>query len=336
MFTFLDNHQQETIRMHQQVSDVHPNLTLQDLYQDEATWEKALITAVQNVEGELFYPQFRLNWFKVNRDNSCSKPMAICGKTDDSYDRANCELRGNQCVPRPIQGDNHFYYLSAHGNLQPEPIKLKQDSKTIFVTIVADGIEQDISTDKILTNTTEEDWQRLLVDNDVLHMDKLILEGNDTEMHQANVAVYRPGDSMADIALSFWGEVAGSHKSKTDYFYTGFFSFAKLQKKTMLTSKDSPVLRDKYIAIWYLQTSAKKYSSEFMPLRKVFNHFILHPKMLSKQFRTGYSSRYDLVNSCDLAKKSCMAPPHTNDTCKSHGLCACYMLHTAGLHKQPF
>ena len=91
-----------------------------------------------------------------------------------------------------------------------------------------------------------------------------------------------------------------------------------------------------YIAIWYLQTSAKKYSSEFMPLRYVFNHFILHPKMLSKQFRTRYSSRYDLVKSCDLAKKSCMAPPHTNDTCKSHGLCACCMLHTAGLHKQPF
>ena len=49
---------------------------------------------------------------------------------------------------------------------------------------------------------------------------------------------------MADIALSFWGEVAGSHKSKTNFFYTGFFSFARFQKKSMLTSQDSPVLRD--------------------------------------------------------------------------------------------
>ena len=49
---------------------------------------------------------------------------------------------------------------------------------------------------------------------------------------------------MADIALSFWGEVHGSHKSKTDFFYTGFFSFAQLYKESTLTSQDSPVLRD--------------------------------------------------------------------------------------------
>jgi len=204
-----------------------PDWNLQQLYKSETGWEKALQTAISNTQGNMFYPQIKLSWFKQDAENPCSKPLAICGKTDDTFDKTNCVKRQNKCMVRKTKPKqkpaltSQMYFLSSHGASSSTMFQVPPDMT--FVTLNMEGTSQQITSAAVLAEMPQKMWQNLLVHNDNVAVSDYLSKR--LPSHQANVAVYRPGDQFLDIECHFEGEMEGS-----EYFVTGLMGLARAKQ----------------------------------------------------------------------------------------------------------